>query len=63
MLLIFFFCLIAKITLAYSDCDVGSQGVKNFDWSKVRIGVFLEQEVFKISAWFYISFAVSLTVT
>ena len=50
MLLIFFFCLIAKITLAYSDCDVGSQGVKNFDWSKVRIGVFLEQEVFKISA-------------
>jgi len=55
MMLIFVLDLIAKIKLASSDCDLGTQDVKTFDWSKVRIVVltrFLEQEAFKFAAFF-----------
>jgi hypothetical protein len=50
MLLIIFLSLIAKLTSVASDCDVGTQKVKNFDWIKVGINVltgFLKQAAFK----------------
>jgi hypothetical protein len=50
MLMIFVLGLIAKLVLVSSDCNVGTQDVKNFDWSKVCIVVltrFLKQEAFK----------------
>jgi len=39
MLLIIFLGLIAKLTLFCSDCDVGTQEVKDFNWCKVGIVV------------------------
>ena len=39
MWLILFLSLIVNLTLVCGDGDVGTRGVKNFDWSKVRIGV------------------------
>jgi hypothetical protein len=37
MLLIIFLGIIAKLTLVLSDCDVGPQDVKDFDFTKVGI--------------------------
>ena len=50
MLLIFFLGLIAKFTLVFGDCDIGTHDIKDFDWSKVCISVFtqvLKQAAFK----------------
>jgi hypothetical protein len=65
MLLIIFLGLIASFTLVSGECKVGTQDVKNFDWSKVRISVFklfLKQADFKTAAcfmflfWFHLEF-------
>jgi hypothetical protein len=59
MLLIFVLGLIASFTLVSSDCDIGTQDVKNFDWSKVCISVltrFLRQANFKTAACFIFHF-------
>jgi len=37
MLLIIFLGLIAKLALICGDCDVGTQEVNNFDFTKVGI--------------------------
>jgi len=50
MLLIIFLGLIATLTSVSGDCDVGTQGVKYVDFTKVGItvlGGFLKQAVFK----------------
>jgi hypothetical protein len=39
MLLIMFMGLVAKVALVSGDCDVGTKGVKNFDYARVGIGV------------------------
>jgi hypothetical protein len=39
MLLIIFFCLIAKSTMVFGDCDVESHEMVDFDWSKVGINI------------------------
>jgi len=40
MLLIIFLCLIAKLKLVSGDCDFGTQGMDNFDFTKVSIRLF-----------------------
>ena len=55
MLLIIFLGLIVNFTLVSGECKVGTQDVKNFDWSKVSISVltrFLKQAAFKTAACF-----------
>jgi hypothetical protein len=37
MLLIIFLGLIATLTLASGDCDVGTQDVNDFDWTEVGV--------------------------
>jgi len=37
MLLIILLSLIATLTLVSGDCDLGTQGMDNFDYSKVGI--------------------------
>jgi hypothetical protein len=57
MMLIIFVGLIAKLTSVSGDCVVGSQDVKNLDWSKVGIsGIihFQKQAVFKLLLVFLI---------
>jgi hypothetical protein len=64
MLLFIFLCFIAKLTSVSSDCDIGTDAVNNFDYSKVCIGALtqiLNQAALKTAAWFYISFVVPLT--
>jgi hypothetical protein len=39
MLLIAFLSLIATLTLVSGDCDVGTQGMDDFDFTKVGICV------------------------
>jgi hypothetical protein len=59
MLLFFFLGLIVNLTLVCGDYDVGTQDVKDFDWSKVHISVltrFLKQEAFKTAACFVFHF-------
>jgi len=40
MLLIIFLCLIAKIALVSGECDFGTQGMDDFDATKVSIRLF-----------------------
>jgi hypothetical protein len=37
MLLIIFLGLIAKLALVSGDCDVGTQGMKDYDFTKVGV--------------------------
>jgi hypothetical protein len=53
MLLIIFLGLIAKLTSVFSECDIGTQDVKYFDWYKVCFSVLtrlLKQAAFKTAA-------------
>jgi len=64
MLLIFFLGLIATLTLVSGDCDLGTRGLKHFNWNEVCITVltrFLKYRVVKTAAWIYMSFMVPLT--
>jgi hypothetical protein len=54
MLLIIFLGLTAKLALVTSNCGVGTQDVKNFDWNKVGVSVltqFLKEAALKTAAW------------
>jgi len=56
MLLIIFLGLIAKLTSVSDSCDVGISKVKDFDWTKVGIGVltrFLQQELNLLLAFMF----------
>jgi len=39
MLLIIFLGLIAKLTFVSSDCDVGTQNIDDFDYTKVGVSL------------------------
>jgi len=57
MLLIIFLGLIATLTLVSGDCDVGTQGMKDFDFTKVGVRVlilFLKQVIIKLLLGFII---------
>jgi hypothetical protein len=40
MLQIIFLCLIATLTLVSGKCDVGTQNMDDFDWTKVGVTLF-----------------------
>jgi hypothetical protein len=40
MLLIIFLGLIATLTLVSGKCDVGTQNMDDFNWTKVRVNLF-----------------------
>jgi len=63
-LLITFFSLVVTLTSGSGGCDVGTQDVKDFYFSRVGAGAlawFLEWGADKDSAWFDISFVFPLT--
>jgi hypothetical protein len=49
-MLIIFLCLIATVSSVSGDSDHGTHEKKFFDWSKVRISVFIQQAAVKTSA-------------
>jgi hypothetical protein len=64
MLLIMFMGLIAKLALVSGDCNVGTEGLNDFDFNRVGIDVsiwFLKQYTFNTLVCVYISFVFPLT--
>jgi hypothetical protein len=64
MLLIIFLGLIVKLSLGSEKCELGPPKLNDFDMNKVGIIVwhaFYKTNFFETSAWFYISFMVTLT--
>jgi hypothetical protein len=56
MLLIIVLGLIAKLVSVCGSCNIGTEGMTNFDWFQVGINVLtqiLKQAAFETSAWLY----------
>lgn len=65
MLLIIFLGLIAKLTLVCGDCDVGTSGMDDYDFTRVGISEFtsfLIQLTFKTVALVYNSLVFPLNI-
>ena len=63
MLLIIFLGLIAKLALVSGDCDVGTQKVKDYNFTRVGIcelSWLMEQVTLKTLVWVYKSFVFPL---